>query len=212
MRDEEDEMADTPVPGGPFSSRFETIAGWSAAGAAVAGAVYAVAFVQLKNEGLAAAALMLAPLLATPPLIAVYGRLRSVDAGIALFGLVLALGGGLGAFVHGGFDLANAFHAPDSRSDFPNYVDPRGLLTFGASGLALVVLAWLAGRSGELPSWVQPVGYLLGVVLIGTWLGRMIVLTATNPLVLGPALVAGVLSPLFYLGLARWLLTGKVTG
>ncbi len=205
-------MDQTPVPSESFSTRFETAAGWSAAGAAVAGAVYAVAFVQLKNGGLAGAALMLAPLFAMSPLIAVYGRLRSIDAGFALFALVLGLGGGFGAFVHGGFDLANAFHPPESTSDFPNYVDPRGLLTFGASGLALVVLAWLAGRSGQLPGWIQPVGYLLGVVLIATWLGRMIVLDATSMLVLGPALVAGVLSPLFYLGLARWLLTGRVTG
>jgi hypothetical protein len=197
---------------GPFSSRFETLAGWSAGGAAVAGAVYAVAFVVLKNDGLSGAALMLAPLFAMPALIAVYGRLRGVDGGIALLGLVLGLAGGVGAFAHGGFDLANALHPPDAPSGFPNYVDPRGLMTFGASGLALAVLAWLAGESGDLPSWIRPVGLVLGVVLIATWLGRMIVLDATSLLVLGPALVAGVLSPLFYLGLARWLLSGKVPG
>ncbi|HEY7736484.1 MAG TPA: hypothetical protein VH813_06795 [Candidatus Limnocylindrales bacterium] len=197
-----------------FSSEFETLAGWSAAGAALAGIAYAVAFVALANRYPVAtgAALTLAPLLATPPLLAFYGRVRSVDAGVALLALVLGLGGSLGAFLHGGFDLANALHDPGPIGNFPSYADPRGQLTFGASGLALVFFAWLAGRTPGLPGWVQPIGWVLGVVLVVTWLGRLIVLDATSPFVLGPALVAGVLSPLFYLGLSRWLLTGKVPG
>jgi len=192
--------------GDSFSDSFEQFAGWSAAGAALAGAAYAVAFVVLKDKGLSGLTLLLAPLLAVPPLIAVYGRLRSIDAGFALFGLGLGLAGSIGASVHGGFDLANALHEPGTIGEFPNYVDPRGLLTFGASGLALLVLATLAGRSTELPRWVMPLGLLLGVVLILTWLGRLVVLDVTSPLVLGPALVAGVLSPIFYLALGRWLL------
>jgi hypothetical protein len=192
-----------------FSPQFERFAGWAAAGAALAGAAYALAFVALKIGWLTGLTLMLAPLLATPPLVAVYGRLRAVDSGFALVALVLGLWGGLGAFVHGGFDLATALHPPDANSDFPHYVDPRGLLTFGASGLALIVFAWLAGRAADVPSWVRPGGLVLGLVLIATWLGRMIVLDATSALVLGPALVAGVLSPLFYLGLARWLLSQR---
>ena len=206
-------MTDTGSTRDSFSPEFETLAGWSAAGAALAGIAYAVAFVVIKtNDVLTGGALMLAPLLATPPLLAFYGRVRAVDGGFALLALVLGLGGGLGAFLHGGFDLANALHDPGPIGDFPSYADPRGQLTFGASGLALVFFAWLAGRTPGLPSWVQPVGWVLGVVLVATWLGRMIVLDATSPFVLGPALVAGVLSPLFYLGLSRWLLTGKVTG
>lgn len=206
-------MTDTGSTRDSFSPEFETLAGWSAAGAALAGIAYAVAFVVIKtNDVLTGGALMLAPLLATPPLLAFYGRVRAVDGGFALLALVLGLGGSLGAFLHGGFDLANALHDPGPIGAFPSYADPRGQLTFGASGLALVFFAWLAGRTPGLPSWVQPVGWVLGVVLVATWLGRLIVLDATSPFVLGPALVAGVLSPLFYLGLSRWLLTGKVTG
>jgi hypothetical protein len=196
----------TPARGDSFSASFETFAGWSAAGAALAGAGYAVAFVVLKDELLSGLTLLLAPLLAIPPLIAVYGRLRSIDAGFAVLGLSLGLFGSMGAAIHGGFDLANALHEPGGIGEFPNYVDPRGLLTFGASGLALILLAWLAGRSPDLPRWISPLGMLLGAVLVLTWLGRLIVLTATSPLVLGPALVAGILSPIFYLLLARWFL------
>jgi hypothetical protein len=193
--------------GDSFSMDFERFAGWSAAGAALAGVGYAVAFVVIKdNKVLTGLMLLLAPALALAPLVAVYGRLRAVDAGFALLGLGLGLAGSLGASIHGGFDLANALHDPGAVGDFPNYVDPRGMLTFGASGFALLAFASLAGRSADLPRWVMPVGLVLGVVLVLTWLGRLIVLDATSPYVLGPALVAGLLSPLFYLGLARWLL------
>lgn len=46
---------------------------------------------------------------------------------------------------------------------------------------------------------------LLGVVLVVTWLARLVILDAASPLVLAPALVAGLLSPLFFLGLGAWL-------
>lgn len=73
-------------------------------------------------------------------------------------------------------------------------------------GIALLLLAWLAGRTAELPRWVSPLGMLLGLVLVVTWLARLIVLDATSLLVLGPALVAGLLSPIFFLLLGFWLL------
>lgn len=85
-------------------------------------------------------------------------------------------------------------------------MDPRGFGTFALTGLALLLLAWLAGRSAELPRWVSPLGLVLGAVLIVTWLARLIVLDATSMLVLGPALVAGLLSPIFFLLLGSWLL------
>ena len=71
---------------------------------------------------------------------------------------------------------------------------------------ALGLLAWLAGRSPDLPSWVSPLGIVLGLVLVITWLARLIVLDATSMLVLGPALVSGLLSPVFFLLLGAWLL------
>jgi hypothetical protein len=83
--------------------------------------------------------------------------------------------------------------------DAPNAVDPRGLLTFGAAGLGLLVMSWLIRRGGPFP---RPLGYLAlvaGALLVVLYLARLIVLDPTNPLVLGPALILGfVLNPLLY--------------
>ena len=97
-------------------------------------------------------------------------------------------------------------HPPAALPDGPNAVDPRGYSTFALTGLAVVILARLAGRSPDLPGWVSPLGLVLGVFLVLTFLGRLIVLDATSLLVLGPALVAGLLSPIFFLLLGAWLL------
>ena len=185
---------------------FQRFAGWAAVLAGVAGAGYAVSFVVLKVPTLSALFLTTAPLLATAGLVAVYTRLREVDAEFALLGLAFGLIGSVGAAVHGAYDIATILRPETGAPDLPNAIDPRGFLTFGLTGIALIILAWLATRSDVLPSWVGPLGLLLGVVLVLTWLGRLVVFEATNPLVLGPALVAGVLSPLFYLGLGAWLL------
>src|SRR5438105_10801903 len=41
--------------------------------------------------------------------------------------------------IHGAYDLANVLHPPTSPAvDFPNAVDPRGVLTFGLAGIALI--------------------------------------------------------------------------
>ena len=63
-----------------------------------------------------------------------------------------------------------------------------------------------ARASAEIPGWVGPLGMLLGAFLVITWLARLIVLDATSVLVLLPALVAGLLSPIFFLFLGAWLL------
>jgi hypothetical protein len=49
-------------------------------------------------------------------------------------------------------------------------------------------------------------------VLVVTYLARLIVLDANSPAVLLPALVAGVMSPLVYLGLGLWLIRGVMPG
>jgi hypothetical protein len=187
------------------TSSFERFAGWMSLLAGVAGVGYAVAFVLLKDPLLGAIFLTLAPLLAVGGLVAVFERVRAVDAGFATVALALGVFGSLAASTHGAYDLANVLHPPAAAPDL-SAVDPRGYGTFGLTGLALVLLAWLAGRTPELPGWVSPLGMLLGLVLVVTWLARLIVLDATSPLVLGPALVAGLLSPIFFLLLGAWLL------
>lgn len=185
---------------------FARFAGWSSVLAGVAGIGYAVAFVVLKDASLSAQFLTLAPLFAVPGLVAVFERVRSIDAGFATVAVGLGVFGSLAASSHGAYDLANVLHPPASIPDVPFAVDPRGYGTFALTGLSVLILARLAGRTTDLPGWVSPLGMLLGTVLVITFLARLVVLDATSLLVLGPALVAGLLSPIFFLLLGAWLL------
>jgi hypothetical protein len=148
-------------------------------------------------------------LLTSVALLAVYERLRETDASFALLALVLGLAGSLGSAVHGGYDLANAVNPPPNLPDLPNPVDPRGLLTFGVAGAALFFVSWLIGRGGALPRGLGYLGYLSALLLVALYLGRLIVLDPTSPIILAPALLNGFLvSPIFYLWLALALVRG----
>lgn len=175
--------------------------------AGLVGFLYAVAFIVLKSTELSALFLMLGGLLSTAVLVAVYERLRVVDAPVALWGLLLAGAGALGATIHGGYDLANALHPPSSTPDLPSAIDPRGLLTFGVTGLGLLVIAWLLGRDRHFPAGLSVLGYVTAVLLVILYLGRLIVLDAKSPVVVAPALLNGFIAyPAWYLwlGLALW--------
>jgi len=185
---------------------FDRFAGGASILAGVAGIGYALAFVVLKNGPLAADFLTLAPLLAVAGLVAVFERVRSIDSGYATLALALGAFGSLAASTHGVYDLANVLHAPAAIPDVPFAVDPRGYGTFALTGLAVLILAGLAGRSTELPSWVSPLGLALGIFLVLTFLARLVVLDPASVLVLLPALVSGLLSPIFFLLLGAWLL------
>ena len=185
---------------------FDRFAGGASILAGVAGIGYALTFVVLKNGPLAADFLTLAPLLAVAGLVAVFERVRSIDSGYATLALALGAFGSLAASTHGVYDLANVLHAPAAIPDVPFAVDPRGYGTFALTGLAVLILAGLAGRSTELPSWVSPLGLALGIFLVLTFLARLVVLDPASVLVLLPALVSGLLSPIFFLLLGAWLL------
>ncbi len=94
----------------------------------------------------------------------------------------------------------------DSSRSCPIRGTRAATATFGLTGFAVAILAWLSRRTSEVPGWVSPLGLILGLFLVLTWLARMIVLDSTSMLVLGPALVSGLLSPVFFLGLGAWLL------
>jgi len=197
---------------------YERDAGSAAIVAGIAGIVYSVAFLGGVVAGwapqlgivVASVALMLGAVLSVAVLLAVYHRLGGDDAAVGLFGLILVVVGAAGALAHGGYDLANAIHPPltDVLGDaqLPNPVDPRGLLTFGASGLGLLVLALLARRAGTLPRGLAKLGAVVGLLLMVVYLGRLIILTPTNPIVAAAAGLTGlVLSPAFYLWLGTEL-------
>jgi hypothetical protein len=191
-----------------MGTSFDRFAGWASILAGVAGIGYAVAFVVLKNSALSADFLTLAPLFAVAGLVAVFERVRSIDSGYATLALALGAFGSLAASTHGAYDVSNVLHAPAAAlpTDIPSAIDPRGYGTFALTGLAVLILAGLARRSPALPRWVSPLGLALGIFLVLTFLGRLIVLDASSLLVLGPALVSGLLSPIFFLLLGAWLL------
>jgi hypothetical protein len=190
------------------SAAYERFAGVCAMVAGVAGFLYAVAFILLRNDLLSALFLLVTGLLSTTALVAVYRRLRSTDADFALWGLLLGLAGALGATIHGGYDLANAINPPAGVPlDLPSQIDPRGLLTFGVAAIALVVVAWLIRRGQQLPIGLSYVGFLSALLLIILYLARLVILNPANPIILGPALLNGFLiHPAWYiwLGLVLW--------
>jgi len=194
-----------------MSKEFERFAGTCAMLVAAGSILYSVTFVWKNQDGprfthgATAILLLLGGLIGSVVLIAIYGRLREAEPGIAMWALVMGLASALGAVIHGGYDLANFTNQPDTVLDLPQAADPRGLLTFGLAGLALLALAWLIARGGRLPAQLVPLGYLSGTLLILTYLGRLIILDSKNPALLGAAGLEGlVVNPLFYyrLGLA----------
>jgi hypothetical protein len=193
------------------STSFEKFAGVCAILTGATGFLYAVAFVVLQDALLSGLFLMLGGLLSTAALAAVYDRLRKTDAAFALWALLLGISGALGSAVHGGYDLANSINPPPSLSaDLPNQVDPRGLLTFGIAGIALFVVAWLILRGGQFPRGLGYLAYLSAVLLVALYLGRLIILEPTSPVILVPALLNGFLiNPIFYVLLGLALRRGR---
>ncbi len=187
---------------------YERFSGVCAILAGVIGLLYSIAFVILRDNLLSALFLMAGGLLSSVVFVALYKRLRETDPPFALWALLLGFAAALASAAHGGYDLANVINPPTvAVPDLPSGIDPRGLATFGLAGVAVFVVGWLMGRSGDFPKGLGYLGYLLGVFLVIVYLGRLIVLSPASPLVLGPAAVTGfLLNPVWYiwLGLAIW--------
>jgi hypothetical protein len=187
---------------------LQRAAGFAALATAAVGLLYSISFVLVSRASpstgavLSALFLLLGGVLTVVALAGVYDRRRQALPALALLVVVFGSSGALGAAVHGGYDLANSIHPPGSLpADVPNAVDPRGLLTFGVAGVALLLLGRLVG--GGLGGFA----YLAGVLLIVVYLARLIVLTPSNPVVLVPAALAGfIVNPAFYIWLGLWLL------
>jgi hypothetical protein len=186
----------------------ERVGGWTALLAGTAAFTYAVAFVVLRHAGLSALCLTLVGLLSCAALVALYERLRPAEPGLARLALVFGASGALGAALHGAYDLANVIHVPASANpDLPSQVDPRGFMTFLVAGLGIGLTCWLIrrGQSG-LPRGLGLLGYASALLMVALYLGRLIVLDATSPLILVPAVLNGfVVAPAWYawLGLSQ---------
>ncbi len=187
------------------SSSFERFAGLCAILAGIVGLLYSISFILLKDDVLIALFLMLGGIFSTAVLIAVYNHLKETDATFALWALFLSMAGAFGAIIHGGYDLANAINptaANVALANLPSAIDPRGLLTFGVTGLGVFVIAWLMGRGKQFPRGLSYWGYLLAVLLVVLYLGRLIILDPKNPIVLVDALLSGfIVNPVWYIWL-----------
>lgn len=191
------------------SSAFRRFAGLSAILAGIVGLLYSLAFVVLRNDILSALFLLLGGLFSLAALTGVYQRLRESEPGFAMLGCFLSMAGALGALIHGGYDLSNAFHPPTlnaALTDLPSPIDPRGLLTFGVAGIGIFIISWLMGRSRRFSAGLAYLGYALAVLLFALYFGRLILLDPKHPFILVDALLSGfVLNPLWYLWLGAEL-------
>lgn len=188
---------------------FARVAGSSALAVAAPNLAYSISFLIVRPDnpdtgGAAASAFLLAGgLLALPALLALYRLVRPAEPDLALLATVLAVAGALGAAIHGGYDLANAINPPDETLDLPSQIDPRGLLTFGIAGVALLMLAPLLSRTLRA---LAPLAATLGVLLVVLYVLRLVVLDADSVALVVPAALAGfVVSPLWYARLALTL-------
>lgn len=172
--------------------------------------LYAYYFVVARDPLLASLFLTLGGLFAAKVFIALYQRLKEVDSGFALVVLVLGVAGALGTMVHGGYDLANSINPPTGANpSLPSQIDPRGLMAFGLTGLAVLKASWIMGKGSKFPKNFSYLGLLSGVLLIVIYLGRLIVLDPTNPVLKYPILVEGfIVNPLWYLWLG-WIFYKK---
>jgi hypothetical protein len=196
---------------------FRTFSGWCAVLAATASVVFTVAFSIVVQEGergaqwVSAVTLTAGALITVPVLVALHARLREPEAQFALVGLLLGVAGVVATAIHGAFDIAGLSNPgkPD-LSELPNAVDPRGFMTFAITGLALLVFGWLGSRDGGLPATVARLAMIAGVLLLVLYFGRLTVLNPKTNVIKATALVQGlVVSPAFFLGLGRSLLTEK---
>jgi hypothetical protein len=192
---------------------MQVVGGLCAILAGVAGFLYAAAFLVLARLSpeagrfWSAVFLMLGGLAATAALVALYERLRAGHEMTTLWALLLGFAGVIGAAIHGGYDLAGVIHPAQSAvpGDAPSQIDPRGLLTFAVTGLALIVFGALISAGTAMPRGLGSLAYLQGALLIVLYLGRLIVLTPSNPVIVIPAIVSGLITgPAWYiwLGLA----------
>lgn len=181
-----------------------------ALGAGISALAYAYFFVIASDPLLYSISLALFGLFSLKTFIYLYGRLKNVHEGVARLALVLTVAGSLGALIHGGYDLANVLNpTSEAITNLPNQVDPRGLLTFGLAGLGLAKVSYLIGKDKSFPKGLDVLGYLSGALLVLIYLGRLIILDPTNPMLLYPVLLNGfILGPLWFLWLG-WSLNKK---
>jgi hypothetical protein len=195
-----------------MSRSYGRFAGALAYLVAVGGLAYSILFAVAETadspaaETASWALLLVGGILSIAVLVALYQLLREVDGGFAMWGLLLGVVGAAGSVIHGGFELARQIPDEVALALPANPVDPRGLLTFGAAGVGLVVLSALIRRSPSLPSGLGWLGIALGVLLVLVYLGRLFIVDPNEPVLLVLAAITGVVAhPAFFVWLGSSL-------
>ena len=178
--------------------------------AGVSWLLYSYFFVIAKDNLLSSLFLTLGGLFAVKVFVTLYKMIKEVDDGFALIILILGVAGALGTMIHGGYDLANAINPPTGVNlSLPSQVDPRGLMAFGLTGIAVLKASWLMGKVSKFPKNLCLLGLLSGVLLLVIYLGRLIVLDPTSPMLKYSILIEGfIVNPLWYLWLG-WVFQNK---
>lgn len=211
-------MASSTTSRAVAANSYEQFAGTSAILAGVGGVLYSIAFVFLKQDafraGLTGAFLILGGLLTVSVLLGLYQCVRDTDPSFALLGLLLGAAGAFGTTVHGAYDLANALHPPTidlDTANVPSSIDPRGLMTFGVTGLALLVFSLLIRRGGSLPVGLGNLGLVLAILLIVIYLVRLIYFTPTTPVLIAAGLTGIIVNPTWLIWLGATLRRGRAS-
>jgi hypothetical protein len=192
---------------------FERFAATTAVLSAAASLVFTVAFAVVVQEGerwaqwVSWTTLLLGGLVALPVVVALQARLGRAEPEFALVGLVLGVAGAIGAAVHGAYELSALANPPDAPGTGISAIDPRGVMTFAVTGLALGLFGWLIMRTGELPRRTGQLALVAAGLLVVVYVGRLTVLDPKADVIRAAALVSGLLVvPAFYVQLARALL------
>ncbi len=193
------------------SKSFTTFAGWFAVLAGVFGFLYSVSFVILKNDLFTGLFLLLSGFCALTVMTALFQYLREADGYFALLAFLFSAGAAAGSMIHGGFDLSNALHPPAALpTDVPSPIDPRGLLTFGLAAAGLFFFSRLMAKDASFPGGLSTLGYVSAALMLVLYLGRLIILQATSPVIGIPALLEGFLvNPIWYIWLGSVFLGSK---
>lgn len=187
---------------------FNNMTSYTAIAAGIFALAYAYFFVVAKDQTMYSLALLLLGLATLEVIVGIYGRLERINPDLARVATVLGVIGATGMTAHAGYDLANAINPPLGLNlELPSQVDPRGLLTFGFLGVAIIKISFLLEKSRNFPKGLAYLGFLSGALLVIIYLARLTVLDPTNPILLYPVLINGfILSPLWYIWLGYSLL------
>ncbi len=197
-----------------MSTSFTRVAGWCGMLAGVGALAYSVTFAVVVQNGdrwakwVSTLILITGAIVALPVLTALFLRVRVVDEGFAMLGLIVGTIGIAGTVLHGTFDLGVLANQPQQTVDLPSPTDPRGFATFLLAGATIAIFSTLLTRVGA-PRGLVRLGWATAVLLAWVWIGRLTALNPKEPWVAPAVVGSGFIGvPLWYLWIGRSLLRG----